>query len=234
MQSKQRFAFLLIGSSMVFAALAPGAATAKPSADYRFEASFASSVNGATDLSPEGPDRSCPPCQEFDRVKVNGDRQGVWRWPTGDGLRLDRADKLLGHDGNTYTISMLVNLETVEGYRKLVDFRDRQADEGWYAYSESLYPYDLEDFDYSNQVIHAGEWHHIVLTRDGGGFARGYVDGKLLGKDRDPNRHVALRNAGPLHFLIDDSGAEHSGGMIARLRIWESALDKGQVNDLND
>lgn len=221
--------------TMYFAvALTAVAAAAQPSADYKFEDAFTSSVNGAPALSPEGPIRMCPPCQEFDRVKVNGKKQGVWRWPEGDGLRLGKADKLLGHGGKTYTIAMLVNLDAVEGYRKMVDFEDRTEDYGWYEYSESLYPYDLSDFDYDKQKVQAGEWRQIVFTRDGRGFARGFVDGKQIGKDRDPNKEVAL-HGNKLHFLIDnEGGTEQSGGMIARLRIWENALDPKEVEDLGD
>ena len=225
---------LLISAMASFALLAGTAAAAKPSADYRFEGNFRSAVNGAKDLAPEGPVRVCPPCEEFDSENVQGKNDGVWRWPEGDGLRLGKAGKVLGHGGKTYTFSFLVNLDATSSYRKLVDFEDREEDEGWYVYDESLYPYDLDDFDYSQQVIQAGEWHQIVLTRDGRGFVRGYVDGELLGKDRDPNKHQALGNADKLHFLIDDGGSEHSGGMLARLRIWENALDKRQVKDLSD
>jgi hypothetical protein len=232
----RRFKFVFVTGFVValgMAGTAAAAAAAAPSADYRFENNFNSSGGDAKSLVPEGPIRMCPPCAGFEKVKVNGKKQGVWGWPEGDGLRLNKANKVLGRGGDTYTFSMLVNLDTVDGYNKLVDFDNREEDEGWYVYEESLYPYDLSDFDYSKTPIQAGEWHQIVLTR-GHGFARGYVDGKLLGKDRDPNTEVALGTQNILHFLIDDGGSEQSGGMIARLRIWEEALDKGDVKDLGD
>lgn len=233
MVSKSRIACIAAGLA-VAASLAPAVASAGSlSADYKFEDSFKSAVNGASALSPEGPSRICPPCEEFDRVKVKGKKQGVWRWPEGDGLRLGNAEKLFGDGGKTYTISMLVNLDTVSGYRKMVDFADFEEDYGWYVYSESLYPYDLGDFDYSKEKVQAGEWRQIVFTRDGSGFARGFVDGKQIGKDRDPNKEVAL-HGNKLHFLIDDGAGENTGGMIARLRIWENALDPDRIKDLGD
>jgi hypothetical protein len=115
----------------------------------------------------------------------------------------------------------------------MVDFADRQEDLGWYVYSESLYPYDLSDFDYSKEKVQAGKWRQIVFTRDGHNFARGFVDGKQIGKDRDPNKEVSL-HGDQLHFLIDDFGSEHSGGMIARLRIWEDAMSPKQIKHLGD
>jgi hypothetical protein len=226
-----RLSKVLLLALSVATTLATAAAAAQPSADYGFENSFKSEDSGAKPLDPEGPLRVCPPCAEFDKVQVGNKKQGVWRWPEGDGLRLNKADKVLGHGGKTYTIAMLVNLDAVTGYRKMVDFTNLQEDEGWYVYDESLYPYDLDDFDYSDDEVQAGEWRQLVFTRDGQGLARGYVDGKKIGKDRDPNKDVAL-HGDKLHFLIDDGGSEQSGGMIARLRIWENALDPKKVKQL--
>jgi len=226
---------LLLISAIGSFGLLTGGAAAKPSADYRFEDTFASSVNGAAALVPEGPVRICPPCEEFVRTRVHGKRQGVWKWPEGDGLRLGNADRVLGHNGKTYTISMLVNLDTVSSYRKLVDFYNRDQDEGWYVYDEGLYPYDLDDFNYNKQRIDAGKWHQIVMTRDGDGVVRGYVDGEVLDKDKDKDKQVANGSIDKLHFLIDnEGGTEQSGGMIARMRIWENALDNAQVKNLGD
>ena len=216
----------------VFFAVAGVAGAAGPSADYRFEGNFRSSTGVARNLDPVGPLRACPPCAEFDKEKFHGERQGVWKWPEEDGLRLTKADKVLGHGGRTYTFSFLVNLDTVDGYRKLVDFDDREADEGWYVDDESLHPYSLKDFE--KKRIQAGRWHQIVLTRDGEGFVRGYVDGALLGRAKDRDKDLALGPQDTLHFLMDDGGSEQSGGMIARLRIWENALDNRQVRRLGD
>lgn len=212
--------------------LAPGASAHQPSADYGFEGNFKSSTGSAKNLKPVGPVRFCPPCATFQKDKINGEKQGVWSWLEGDGLRLSKAFKVLGKKGKTYTFTMLVKLDSVDGYRKLVDFDNRNEDEGWYAYDESLYPYDLDEFDYSKQKIQAGKWRQITLTRDKKGLVRGFVDGKKIGKAKDPDKFLTLGSDHILHFLIDDGSSEHSGGMIARLRVWDDALSPKQVKKL--
>ncbi len=235
MHRKTLFGSLAIGIAATVAAIAPaGASAGSLSADYRFDKSFTSSVGNAKTLEPVGPLRVCPPCEKFGKEKVNGDKQGVWKWLEGDGLRMNKADKVLGHGGKTYTIAMLVRLDTVESYRKLVDFVDLTEDEGWYVYNKSLYPYDLGDFNYDKERIPAGKWRQIVLTRDGKGKVKGYVDGELLGKDKDKLNDISLGEGDKLHFLIDDGGSEHSGGAIARLRVWENALPKSKIKHLDE
>jgi hypothetical protein len=110
---------------------------------------------------------------------IGGTNNGVWDWPTGDGLKLRKATKVMGSPGKTYTFVFLVNLDTVSSYRKLVDFDNLDADEGWYVYSESLYPYDLSHFDYSQQLIQAGTWRQITLTRNSDGVVHGFVGKKM-------------------------------------------------------
>lgn len=76
----------------------------------------------------------------------------------------------------------------------------------------------------------------IALTRDGQGVVHGYVDGTQIDKAKDKDKDIALSRKDTLHFLIDDDGpnTETSGGMIARLRIWENALDKRDIKHLGD
>jgi hypothetical protein len=127
---------------------------------------------------------------------------------------------------------LLVELDTTDSYRKLVDFDNLQSDEGWYEYSRSLYPYDLGDFDYDKHRIPAGKFRQIVLTRNGHALVRGYVGDETIGMARDRHKHIALGADKILHFLMDDFGSEESSGQIARLRIFDSALSPKQVKHL--
>jgi hypothetical protein len=214
--------------------LAAPSGAAKLKADYRFEHSFKSSVGSLPNLKPEGPPRTCP-CARFVRAQISGSKQGAWKWLEGDGLKLRKAGKALGHNGHTYTFVMLVNLDSVDGYRKLIDFDNLQADQGWYIYYSALYPYNLSDFDYSSQLVTAGHWRQIAVTRDRSGVVRGYVGDRKVGTADDPGNDEALGGATVLHFLIDDAvsgGREATGGLIARLRIWDDALSSKQIKNL--
>jgi hypothetical protein len=208
-------------SSLTFVASAGATLTA----DYRFENNFKSSGGGAPDL------HEVESGGVFEDAMVGNSSNGVWTWQAGDGLRLNHATKVLGLNGRTYTFVLLVNLDEVDSYRKLVDFDNLNADEGWYEYSESLYPYDLSEFN--RQEIQAGKWRQIALTRDEDGFVRGYVGDVRIGSARDRHRDIALGADKILHFLMDDSNVDEStGGQIARLRVWDGALSAAQVKDL--
>jgi hypothetical protein len=217
--------------TIIIVALAMGAfaapAAAKLTADYHFDGDLKNSHGPANDLSKVGPGG------KFTHAQVFGHRDKVWEWPKGTGLRLGKAGKALGNDGETYTFVLLVRLNVCGSYRKLVDFDDRQSDEGWYEYSRSLYPYNLPGFDHSKKKIQPGEWRQIALTRGGGGNVHGYVGKTEIGHDADPDPDVALGPDKILHFLVDNvSGSEDSGGQIARLRIYDSALSAKAIKHL--
>jgi Concanavalin A-like lectin/glucanases superfamily len=208
-------------------ALAAGVgAKAKLTADYRLEGNLKSKGVDAPNLEEVGTGST------FDEVEVRGKLNGVWTWAIDDGLRLEQATKVLGSKGKTYTIVMLVRLDDVADYNKIVDFDNRDADEGWYVYEGGLYPYDLH-FDYEKQVIEDEKWAQIALTRTEKGIVHGYADGKQVDGAKDKNRDVALGDDKILHFLLDDGNpAESSGGDIARLRIWDTALSKKRIKRL--
>jgi hypothetical protein len=204
----------------------PAYAGAKLTADYNFNGNFNNSAGPAGDLHKVGPGGS------FKNVQVFGDSQRVWEWPEATGLRLNNANKAVGGNGGHYTFVLLLRLDATSGYRKLVDFDNRQSDEGWYEYYKSLYPYDLSNFDYDKERVHPGKWCQIALTRNGKGKVHGYVGDALIGHAGDPGKDEALGPDKILHFLIDDSGGEESGGQIARLRIYDEALSSNKVKHL--
>ena len=221
-----RMCIAVIAAAAV-AAVPALASAATLEADYRFEGNLKSSGGNAPNLHEIGAGGL------FGEATIGGRSDGVWSWPAGDGLRLSQATKVLGSQGKTYTFVMLVNLDAVSGYRKLVDFDNFDKDEGWYVYSESLYPYDLGAFDSSQQLIQAGEWRQIALTRNGKGVVRGYAGKTRIGTAKDRRKHEALGSDEILHFLVDDGGsAESTGGDIARLRIWDRALAAKQIKHL--
>jgi hypothetical protein len=209
-------------------ALAAGAgANAKLTADYRFENDLKSSAGNAPRLTETGAGGT------FEDELIDGSNDGVWDWTAGDGLRLKDANKVMGSKGKAYTFLLLVNLDTVSSYRKLVDFANLNKDKGWYVYEESLYPYDIEAFDYSEQLIQAGTWRQIALTRSANGKLSGYVGDKRIDSVKDGNKQEVLGHDKILHFLQDDSNiGESTGGQIARLRIWDDALPGDKIKQL--
>lgn len=215
---------LVMITSMAVASTASSAG-AKLKADYRFEGNLKNSVGSAAKLVREGPGA------EFLTKRVKGSRDGVWMWPEGTGLRLDGARKAVGPDRGTYTFVMLLLLDNVDGYRKLIHFKDLAEDDGFYVDDGTVYPYDL---DYSADVVQPKTWYQIVLTRDSEDVVRVYVDGTRVLRVDDPEGTQVLGPDNFLRFLRDDEGTEteESGGKIARLRIYNGPLSGKRIQDL--
>jgi hypothetical protein len=202
----------------------PASAGAKLTADYRFEGNFKSRAGNVPDLDKVGPGG------EFVRKRVRGSRERVWKFPEGTGLRLAQAGRALGDDKGDYAFVLLIKLDDLAGYRKLIDFNNLLSDRGLYIYYGSLFPYDLAD---SQPWILFGRWVQIVMTRGSGETVNGYVDGRRVVKAPDPSDTQVVGADAVLHFLIDNGGgSEQSAGKIARLRIYDDSLSPRQVRNL--
>jgi len=217
-------ALSLIVSGVLLAGASPASAAAKLKADFRFQGSLKSSV-GSARLVREGS------AGQFLIKRVKGSKEGVWKWPEGTGLRLDGAHAAVGPGKGTYTFVMLVRLDAVDGYRKLIHFKDLSDDDGIYVDDGTLYAYDL---DYSDVVVEPLVWYQIVVTRNATDGVRIYVDGTRVLRTADPTGTQVLGPDDFLRFLRDDEGTmtEESGGMIARLRIYNGPLTATQIRDL--
>ena len=202
-------------------------AVAKLRADYRFEGNLRSAVGTVGKLVEEGTGGV------FVTRRVLGSRQGVWRWPEGTGLLLNEAMPAVGPDADDYTFVMLLRLDSVGSYRKLIHLGAIGDDDGFYVYDRALlaYPQDVE----SERAIQRDVWQQVVITRDAEGKERFYVDGDLVLREADPDGDQVLGPDGFIRFPIDDEGTmdEESGGMIARLRIFNDALSARQVRRLD-
>jgi len=220
------FALIIVA---LLAAASAASAAAKLTADYRFEGNFKSKIGNVPNLIASGGGGS------FGTETIGGSNNGVWNFPDSVGVELHKAGRAMGDKGKTYTFVMLMNLDDVadDSYDKLVDFDNLDADEGWYIYDHSLYPYDVNNFEYEKQEVQAGKWEQIALTRNARGIVTGYVGDKRIDSARDKHKQVVLGDDKILHFLMDDSNpGEASPGAIARLRIWRSALSGKTIKHL--
>lgn len=197
----------------------------RPKADYRFEGSLKSSAGKQTRLVKEGPG------VKLVRKAVLGNRERVLSWPEGSGVRLNKAGRVLGSNTGTYTFVMLIKLKKVDDYRKLIHFKDLLEDNGFYVDDGTLYAYPT---DYSAEVVRAGRWYQIALTRDAAGMVKAYVDGKRVLVVDDVDGDQVLGPDGFLRFVRDDEDTEteESGGLMARLRIFSKPLTGKQIRKL--
>lgn len=140
---------------------------------------------------------------------------------------------LSGVLGSVYTIDTVVSLDAVDGYRKLVDFKARTSDDGFYVLSGNLNFYPV---DTGTAVINAGQWAQLTLTRDAAGLTSGYVNGVQQWQFNDSvtARATFSEPSGIAHFFMDDLAVpgEASGGRVDYIAIYDTALSAAEVSQI--
>ncbi len=209
----------------VLVAAVPAAASATLVADYQFNNSRSSSVGGAPALVDAGGPNS------FVNDSVEGTAQPVLQFAAGDGVDLSPTAGVMPN--GTYTIEVLASFDQQSGYTRIVDFKDSTSDNGLYTLNGQLdfYPWASG----GTNPISPGTYARIVLTRDSVGMVRGYVDGVLQWTfDDSASEDGVIDASGLLRFFRDDTVVpdEVSAGKVARIRVWDDALDAGQVEGL--
>mgnify|MGYP002778101699 CR=1 FL=1 len=145
----------------------------------------------------------------------------------GQGLRLS------GLTGGVYSIEMVFALERVTGYRKVLDFDDRQSDDGFYVQNGWATFYRNGAVSSDAALFAGGTSAHLVLTRDADKRITAYVDGVQALSFVDTYDTGAFGTGGFLHLLVDDrsTGYEQAAGFLDWARVYDRALTGEQVRD---
>jgi Bacterial Ig-like domain len=156
----------------------------------------------------------------------------VLGFPTGNGLSLPTTG--LAESGS-YSVVMLVRLDSASpGRRKLLDFSSGSSDAGLYLCDGRLVLELLAATPCPIGPGFEGDWAQVALTRDG---ATGDVHA-YLGDDApsavDTGTEMALDSE--VRFFRDDElvpSDEHSGGAVARIRVFDGVLSPTQIEGLD-
>ena len=199
--------------------------SAAVTADYRFQGSLASSVGTAPDLV-----ELSPGSVFSDEQAALGLNHSALRFPQSDGLSLAPTAGII--DSGDYTIELLFSLHLIEGWRKLVDFKNSSDDSGLYSFDGCLSFFDTAAA--SHVAIERYAYTHVVLTRDASTTVVGYVDGVRQFAFRDGDGLAVIDPKDPLRFFVDDTvtGTEDSGGAVARIRLYDGPLTGNEVAGL--
>lgn len=164
-------------------------------ADYQFNNTLSSSVSGVPGLVNNGSSGT----NTFITDTVDGQSRAVLQFPNGNGVNLSPTTGVL-EDGS-YAIVLLFKFDAVTGYRKIIDFKNRSVDLGFYNRNGSLLFYDFTSS--SNGGIAPNTFVQVVLTRDSAGSTTGYVNGVQMFNFQD-TRGDALPdgNARPIFFRM--------------------------------
>lgn len=212
--------------------LAPGVASSglpvvyAPVADFGFDDGFTDSQGNAADLIPLAPDLG-----GFLDLDINGEPRPAWVFSPGGGFSL-ALDGLVPSD--TYSVAILLVMDDTDAYGKILDTSARASDTGLYAQGQDLRLYNTIPASNLGR-FGADAWHQIVVTREASGLYTGYIDGRQEFSGDDGGVGV-VSVEGLLHFFADDlvTEGEQTGGAVARIRLYDTALPASLVQALDD
>jgi hypothetical protein len=150
--------------------------------------------------------------------------------PNGISFGLNQGPSLGGFN-NTQNFSVIIgfSFDSLSGFRKILDFKNRSSDNGLYNLSNSLnfYPFSAT----VNNQFQVGVLHRVVFTRDANANVISYVDGNNGLSFVDSNADATIGSV--LNFFNDDFvvQGEASTGFVDYIQIYDGALTNQQIID---
>ncbi|WP_395375189.1 hypothetical protein [Marinicella sp. W31] len=194
-------------------------------ADYFFESNLNSSLVQAPALN------SLASTPQYQTTSIDGFNKKALIFNAGEGLVLDTSS-LISND--EYTIVMLFSISEIIGYRKLIDFKHRTSDLGLYNNARAIEFYNLERSQQTS--IQPDTFIQLVISRSATGETEIYIDQtlELSLMDSIGTGIGIISNNNLLYFFVDDlnTNTEQSAGAVARISIYDTALNLSEVSQL--
>lgn len=155
--------------------------------------------------------------------------QPVFHFNTGGGLLFPN-----GMISGTYTIHMLFSFNEVNGYRRIIDFKNGQSDYGIYAHNGLLNFYPSGDVGTAT-VFSPNTYNLISLVRDSATqLINVYVNGSAFVNYTDASAYYQTTgSSSPVIFFRDDTSSnaqcENSAGNIKYLNIRATTSTAAEV-----
>ena len=194
----------------------PAAATA----DYYFQGSLESSLGTAPDLIEVEKGSS-------DFTVDEGTGVTVLRFAGGRGLALAPTNHVIRRSG--YSIELLFRFDLLDGYRKVIDFKNGSTDDGLYLLDGCLIFFPKEQDAVTR--IDSDSYVQVVLTRDPADRVVGYIDGVRQFAFNDRAGLARVGGSDRLRFFVDDvtTTQEWSSGSVSQIRLFDQALTANEV-----
>ena len=219
---------------LAFSALVCSLAASGQNATYRYY--FNGNLNESSAKAP-ALTTTCATGTFANETLPIGVSKKTYRFDKGCGLTYNDATKNFITAG-TYTIELYFKLDTISGYKKLVDFDSLKVDAGLYNQSGKIVLYP--NLTSADSFVGAGVYQYVAISRDGS-TKKMYVsaNGKSVGTYTDNTDQYKLSTAKLLTFFQDDksTNGEQSNGTVAMIQISNYVIDsntiKGNFSQLN-
>jgi hypothetical protein len=159
-------------------------------------------------------------------LEIGSSEKWVYRFEKNSGLQF--VDD--GFLGDSYTIELYFVFDELNGWKRVVDWKNRKTDYGAYVYYGQLnfYPYE-----YSGEApVLPEEYTYYVITRDGAtGELLFYCDADVEISFTDDGGDALVDGDNVVNFFHDDLIVpnEASSGAVAMLRMYNYALDSNAI-----
>lgn len=135
-------------------------------------------------------------------------------------------------DETTYTIAMRFQFDGTTGYRKIMDFKDRVFDAGFYVLNGALYFYNVSP---QQGAFAANTLNDVVIRRSGGtvtAWTRPASGGTWDGFSFADGTNLGVFNPDKIWFFVDDGvqGSERASTIVDRIMIYDTGLDISQID----
>jgi hypothetical protein len=136
---------------------------------------------------------------------------------------------------NSYSVEMVVELASVTGYVRLLDFQNRQSDNGFYNINGGLQLYP--DTAGPSGVILAGTYYDLILTNNGSTVVA-YLNGtqQFSVNDTQANLNNANNPTQLLNLFLDNTvgggQGEYSSGRVALFEAFSGVLSASDAASL--
>jgi uncharacterized repeat protein (TIGR01451 family) len=228
---RRKFALLVVITVLAFIASPRTSLAAAVKADYQFQNSRASSFGTPPQILDGGVGGTV-----YSAELIDGVSRTVLLFPAGSGVMLTPTTPTMFND--RYSIVLWFRLTQIDGYRKVLDFRNGFGEMGLYVRDGRLVFYgDSSELAAGSAApIAANAYAQVVLTRDGSKNVSGYVNGALQFAFVDSQDKAVVSTSNTLRFFRDDNTTqvEHSGGAVARIRIYDDALTNAEMPSIQE
>ncbi|MBR8829790.1 MAG: hypothetical protein N5P05_001255 [Chroococcopsis gigantea SAG 12.99] len=187
---------------------------------YSWDVNFVSNINSSPILDPIGTLGTNATATVFGQAN-----KSVYKFGAQSGLLINNPVV----PANNYSIELVFSVDLTTGFRKIIDFSDRTADDGLYVLNNSLRFFGTSS---AGGTLLTG-YNHLILTRASNKTTTAYLNGTQVFSFSDTTGLADLSPNKDLALFVDDNGTggrEQSPGAVDFVGLYSNVLTPTEVS----